>query len=101
LLGRRHYSGKNMRGCRQRQKHQRSEPSIHFLIYAWQLDGSQLGLGPFCMELKMNLVVNYSCLHIVNLYEVLFTDLVLSTYGLHFQSFCDQSRFLYLINIYL
>ena len=23
-----------MRGCRQRQKHQRSEPSIHFLIYA-------------------------------------------------------------------
>jgi hypothetical protein len=32
LLGR-HYSGKNMRGCRHRQKHQRSEPSIHFLIY--------------------------------------------------------------------
>jgi hypothetical protein len=24
---------RNMRGCRQRQKHQRSEPSIHFLIY--------------------------------------------------------------------
>jgi hypothetical protein len=23
-----------MRGCRRRQKHQRSEPSIHFLIYA-------------------------------------------------------------------
>jgi hypothetical protein len=34
LLAGRHYSDKNMRGCRQRQKHQRSEPSIHFLIYA-------------------------------------------------------------------
>ena len=36
MLGR-HYSGKNMRGCRQRQKHQRSEPSIHFLIYVINL----------------------------------------------------------------
>ena len=27
--------GKNMRGCRQCQKHQRSEPSIHFLIYGF------------------------------------------------------------------
>ena len=26
-------AGKNMRGCQRRQKHQRSEPSIHFLIY--------------------------------------------------------------------
>jgi hypothetical protein len=24
-----------MRGCRRRQKHQRSEPSIHFLIYGF------------------------------------------------------------------
>jgi hypothetical protein len=31
-------SGKNMRGCRQRQKHQRSEPSIHFLIYGFYIN---------------------------------------------------------------